>query len=379
VEPSIAQAVRDRLAGILFSQSMDILDRGIGNAADLELGCRLAFGFRQGPAALMQKAGTAEVDRVLARLRSERPGLPGRRRELSAYTAFARDVLVDDFEGVRVITLRRPEALNALHDDLNDEILAAIHEAETDPGIVGFVLTGYGPRAFSAGADIGRFPALLGDAAAAAEYARACSRVLVHLDCMQKPVVAALNGMALGGGLELAMRAHALVAVRGATLQFPEITLGIVPGIGAMVVPYRRWPQAAATLHGMLRTGQRITTDRAFEIGIVDAVVDAAELLPRAMARVRELAGATTSIPDAPVGLPALPVIEPRTVDGRPLSAAVLAIMDRAIVSAAAAPDLREALEIGYQAFGESACTAAAREGIEAFRAGRPPDFARTG
>lgn len=125
VADTVRAGIRDRLAGILYSQSMDILDRQIGSAADLELGCRLAFGFRQGPAALMRKAGAAEVDRVLARLCSERPGLPGRRRALEAYTDFARDILVDDVDGVRVITLRRPEALNALHDDLNDEILAA--------------------------------------------------------------------------------------------------------------------------------------------------------------------------------------------------------------------------------------------------------------
>lgn len=379
VADTVRAGIRDRLAGILYSQSMDILDRQIGSAADLELGCRLAFGFRQGPAALMRKAGAAEVDRVLARLCSERPGLPGRRRALEAYTDFARDILVDDVDGVRVITLRRPEALNALHDDLNDEILAAIREAESDPRIVGFVITGYGPRAFSAGADIGRFPSLLGDAGAATEYARACSRVLVHLDRMTKPVVAALNGMALGGGLELAMRAHGIVAARGASLQFPEITLGIVPGIGAMVVPYRRWPQASVTLNGMLRQARRITADEAAELGMLDACVEPAELLPRAMVLVREIAGQPRKSLDTPVMLPPLARIEPQSASGARLSTAVLAIMDRAILAAAAAPGLHEALEIGYRAFGESACTAAAREGIEAFHAGRPPDFGRTG
>ena len=69
---------------------------------------------------------------------------------------------------------------------------------------------------------------------------------------MSKPVVAALNGMALGGGFELAMRCHGLVAERRAWMQLPEVTLGIVPGIGAMVVPYRRWPSAAGVFHGML-------------------------------------------------------------------------------------------------------------------------------
>ena len=86
---------------------------------------------------------------------------------------------------------------------------------------------------------------MLGDAQAATQYARDCSRLLVHLDRMNKPVVAALNGMALGGGFELAMRCHGMVAERRAWLQLPEVTLGIVPGIGAMVVAYRRWPSAA--------------------------------------------------------------------------------------------------------------------------------------
>ncbi len=153
-------------------------------------------------------------------------------------------MLVDDVRGVKIITIRRPEALNALHDELTDEILGVIREFENDPAVRGFVITGYGPRAFSAGADIGRFPKMLGDAQAAAQYARDCSRLLLHIDRMAKPVVAALNGMALGGGLELALRCHGIVAQRNASLQLPEILLGIVPGLGAMVVPYRRWPES---------------------------------------------------------------------------------------------------------------------------------------
>jgi enoyl-CoA hydratase/3-hydroxyacyl-CoA dehydrogenase len=379
VAPAQRAAIRDRLLGILFSQALDILDQRIGGAADLDLGCRLAFGFKNGPLALMQAAGEVEVDRILARLGAERPGMPTRTRRLREYTEFVHDILVDDVEGIRVITIRRPEALNALHDNLTDEILSAIRAAEADDAVKGFVITGFGTRAFCAGADIGRFPSLLGDASAAADYARACSRLLLHLDSMRKPVVAALNGMALGGGLELAIRAHGIVAVRGATLQFPEITLGIVPGIGAMVVPFRRWPGATDLFDRMLRAAERVSTDEAAALGVVDTCVEPADLLPRAMALAGDLALRVRKPLDGQLRLGALPARDARSADGKPLSAQILGIMERAIAVAASMNSLDEALEVGYRAFGDSACTLAAREGIEAFQARRAPDFERTG
>ncbi|MFZ2910187.1 MAG: 3-hydroxyacyl-CoA dehydrogenase NAD-binding domain-containing protein, partial [Candidatus Desulfobacillus denitrificans] len=297
VAPETAAAIRDRLLGILFSQSVDILDRGIGEPADLDLGCRTALGFRKGPLELMRDLGEPEAGRILQRLAAERPGMPWPKRPYAAYQDFWRHVLVDDVEGVKVITLRRPEAMNALHDELTDEVLAVIRKFEADPKVKGFVLTGYGARAFCAGADIGRFPSMLGDAKAATQYARDCSRLLVHLDAMKKPVVAALNGMALGGGLELAMRCHGIVALKDAWMQLPEITLGIVPGIGAMVVPYRRWPQAAATFHGMLRRAEKLKAAEAHKLGVVDALSDDLPgLIAAAVARVKALAGQPSPI-----------------------------------------------------------------------------------
>jgi enoyl-CoA hydratase/3-hydroxyacyl-CoA dehydrogenase len=373
-------AIRDRLLGVLFSQSVDILDRGIGQPADLNLGCKLALGFRRGPLDLMRDLGEAETRRILDRFAADRPGMPLPKRPLASYQDFLRHVLVDDVDGVKVITLRRPEALNALHDELTDEVLAVIKRHENDASVRGFVITGFGARAFCAGADIGRFPSLLGDAGASAQYARDCSRLLVHLDAMKKPVVAALNGMALGGGLELAIRCHGIVAVRNAFLQFPEITLGIVPGIGAMVVPYRRWPKAAEAFHAMLRRAERLPAARAHELGVVDEVADdIGGLIARAVARVHALAGRTTTIASAPVAIPPFAPIEPVAASGQTLSREVLAILEDAVRRAAAAPSLSEALEVGYRAFGASACTAAAREGIQANRAGRKPDFGRTG
>jgi enoyl-CoA hydratase/3-hydroxyacyl-CoA dehydrogenase len=207
VPDEVKSAVRDRLLGILFSQSFDIIDRGIGTKADLNFGCQVALGFRKGPLDLMRDLGEDEVKRIMDRFQSERPGFPMPQQSFSAYQDFKRFILVDDIDGVKVITIRRPQAMNALNDELADEILSVFKEFENDHSVKGFIITGYGTAAFSAGADIGKFPEMLGDAQASAQYARDCANVQIYMDQMQKPVVAAVNGFALGGGLEVKMQA----------------------------------------------------------------------------------------------------------------------------------------------------------------------------
>jgi enoyl-CoA hydratase/3-hydroxyacyl-CoA dehydrogenase len=374
--------IHDRMLGVLLSQSADILDRGIGSASDLDIGCRTALAFKRGPIEWLRTLDDAECRRIVERFQRERPGMPGFERAPSAYAAGERHVLVDDLDaGVKLITLRRPEALNALHDELTDEILAVIRRHESDPAVSGFVITGYGAKAFCAGADIGRFPSMLGDAGASERYARDCSRLLRHLDRSPKPVVAAIQGMALGGGFELAMRCHALVADRRAWFQLPEVTLGIVPGIGALVVPYRRWPTAAATFHAMLTRGAKLTASDAHALGIVNALADDFDhLLALAVAQVSALAArGREPLVDDPVQLPPFPQHDGKTVDGRVLSRTVVRIIEDAVRDGAAAASWDAALEAGYRAFGSVACTAAAREGIQAFLQRRSPDFGATG
>ena len=380
VAPETAERIRDRLLGIVFSQSVDIVDRSIGTSADLELGCRLAFAFKKGPLALMNELGEAEVTRIMQRLATERPGMPLPGQDIARYQDFLHYLLVDDFDGVKVITIRRPEALNALDDHLNNEILGVIKQYEDDPGIKGFIIIGYGNRAFSAGADIGRFPEYLGDADGAAQYSRDSSDLLRHIDGMTKPVVAAVNGMALGGGLELALRCHGIVALQNSWMQLPEITLGIAPGIGGMVVPYRRWPEAARIFHDMLRLGNKLDADAASKLGIVDELADNyADLIRRAAAKVVSLQGNLSQIADGPVSIPSFTTTEAVTAAGQALSPEVIGIIENAVTEAALAPSLEAALEIGYRAFGKSACTAAAVEGIESFQQRRSPDFSKTG
>jgi enoyl-CoA hydratase/3-hydroxyacyl-CoA dehydrogenase len=372
----IKSGVRDRLLGILFSQSFDIIDRGIGTKADLNFGCQVALGFRKGPLDLMRDLGEDEVERIMDRFQSERPGFPMPQQAYSAYQDFKRYVLVDDIDGVKVITIRRPQAMNALNDELTGEILSVLQEFENDPSVKGFIITGYGTAAFSAGADIGKFPEMLGDAKTSAQYARDCANVQVYMDQMQKPVVAAVNGFALGGGLEVAIRCHAIVATKNASFQFPEITLGILPGIGGCVVPYRKWPQGAEVFHEMICLGRPLNVDEASDIGMVNQIVDDyAALISAAVEMVNHLQDKTAPIPDGKIEIPEFKIPDEPKSDKQPLSKEAVSLTVRIVQEGAATSNFNDALEIGYKGFGEIACTDAAKEGISAFLEKRPPNF----
>jgi enoyl-CoA hydratase/3-hydroxyacyl-CoA dehydrogenase len=296
----------------------------------------------------------------------------------SAYQDFKRYVLVDDIDGVKVITIRRPQAMNALNDELTGEILSVLQEFENDPSVKGFIITGYGTAAFSAGADIGKFPEMLGDAKSSAQYARDCANVQVYMDQMQKPVVAAVNGFALGGGLEVAIRCHAIVATKTASFQFPEITLGILPGIGGCVVPYRKWPQGAELFHEMICLGRPLKADEALDVGMVNQIVDDyAALISSAVEMVNHLQGKTAPIPDGKIEIPEFKIPDEPKSDKQPLSKEAVSLTVRVVQEGAATSNFNDALEIGYKGFGKIACTDAAKEGISAFLEKRPPNFSK--
>jgi len=378
VPEELKLSVRDRLLGILFSQSFDIIDRGIGTKEDLNFGCQVALGFQQGPLDLMRDLGEAEVKRIMDKFQSERPGFPMPQQTYSAYQDFKRFILVDDVNGVKVITIRRPQAMNALNAELTDEILSVLKEFENDTAVKGFVITGYGTTAFSAGADIGKFPEMLGNAAASAQYARDCANVQVFMDQMKKPVVAAVNGFALGGGLEVAIRCHGIVATKNASFQFPEITLGILPGIGGCVVPYRKWPGGAQLFHEMICLGRPLNSSEAAEISMVRQIVDDyPSLISAAVEAVSDLQGKIGSVPEGKVDLPELNIPDEPKAGKRALSKEAVALTMKVIRESAAAENFNDALEIGYRGFGEIACTDAAKEGISAFLERRAPNFTK--
>jgi enoyl-CoA hydratase/3-hydroxyacyl-CoA dehydrogenase len=372
----IKNTVRDRLLGILFSQSFDIIDRGIGTKEDLNFGCQVALGFKKGPLDLMRDLGEEEVNRIMQRFQQERRGFPQANQPFGAYQDFNRFILVDEREGVKIITIRRPQAMNALNDELTDEILGVLKKFADDSAVKGFIITGYGTAAFSAGADIGRFPSMLGDPDASAQYARDCARVQVFMDQMDKPVVAALNGLAMGGGLEVAIRCHSMVAMKSATLQFPEITLGILPGIGGCVVPYRKWPQGADVFHEMICFGKPLSAKDAADIGMVAKLADDHQsLIQAAVGEVNRLQGMVTGIPEGKVEIPELVIPDEPKAGNQLLSKEAVSITAQTIQKGVSTDNLGDALEVGYRGFGEIACTEAAKEGISAFLERRKPEF----
>jgi enoyl-CoA hydratase/3-hydroxyacyl-CoA dehydrogenase len=266
--------------------------------------------------------------------------------------------------------------MNALTAEITDEILAVLETGANDPTVNGFVITGYGTVAFSAGADIGNFPKYLGNFDALYDYTKEWTRMLVHLDQMKKPTVAAVNGMALGGGLELAIRCHGIVATKNAMFQFPEITLGILPGIGGAIVPYRKWPQGAAIFNKMLTQGTPLFVDRAVEIGMVSQLVeDHSTLVSAAIDEVARLRGNIVSIPDGRFDPGKIEVPDQNEILKMSLSKEAISITVQTIQNGCAASTFEDALEIGYKGFSEIGCTDAAKEGISAFIDNRKPQF----
>jgi enoyl-CoA hydratase len=184
-------------------------------------------------------------------------------------------LLFDVRDGVAFVTINRPDKLNALNDQVMAELADAAERIATEDGIKGAILTGAGPKAFVAGADIGDL-ARQGpfDGKARAQRGQA---VLRRLETCGKPVIAAINGFALGGGCELAMACHLRIASDAAKFGQPEVKLGIAPGYGGTQRLPRLVGKAAALQ--LILTGEMIDAPEAYRIGLVNRVVPAGDLL----------------------------------------------------------------------------------------------------
>jgi len=189
-------------------------------------------------------------------------------------------------DSIATITVNRPSVRNALSVATVQELGAAFEQAKMDSAVRAVILTGAGDKAFVAGADISEIAAL--DEGSGAEFSRRGQLVFDAIESLGKPVIAAINGHALGGGCELAMACMVRVASENAMFGQPEVKLGLIPGYGGT----QRLPRLVGTGRALrlLLTGETITAAEALRLGLIDEIVPAATLLNRAEALARQIA-----------------------------------------------------------------------------------------
>jgi enoyl-CoA hydratase len=189
------------------------------------------------------------------------------------------NILTENKDRIQYITINRESKLNALNAATLAELHTALTAAFADGQVSGIIITGAGTKAFVAGADISGFPAL--DAAGGTQLAREGQTLVFDLIANgPKPVIAAVNGFALGGGLELAMACHIRIASDNAKMGLPELTLGLIPGYGGT----QRLPQLVGKGKAMemILTSDMLSAEQALQNGLVNHVTTLEGLLPKA-------------------------------------------------------------------------------------------------
>jgi enoyl-CoA hydratase/carnithine racemase len=196
------------------------------------------------------------------------------------------NVLYEKKGPIAYVTINRPKVLNALNTPTWTDIRAAFEVAKADPSVLGVILTGAGDKAFIAGADISELAHV--DAYEAEESSRFGQSVLDLIENLGKPVIAAINGFALGGGCETAMACTIRIAAEHAKFGQPEVKLGLLPGGGGT----QRLPRLVGKGRALqlILTGETISAQEAHRIGLVNEVVPAADLIGRAEAILKQIA-----------------------------------------------------------------------------------------
>src|SRR6202040_1333602 len=244
---------------------------------------------------------------------------------------------------IAYVTLNRPKVLNALNKRTWEDLKAAFEDAQDDAAVRGVILTGAGDKAFIAGADISELAQI--SAVEAERASRFGQGVLDVIENLGKPVIAAVNGFALGGGCETAMACTIRIAVDTAKFGQPEVTLGLVPGGGGT----QRLPRLVGKGRALqlILSGEMINAQEAYRIGLVNEVVPANELIARAEAILKKI------VANAPI--------------------AVKFALEAANKGLETSQSEGLLLEASY--FGLCAATEDKKEGTSAFLEKRPPQF----
>ncbi|MEI6306625.1 MAG: enoyl-CoA hydratase-related protein [Deltaproteobacteria bacterium] len=195
-------------------------------------------------------------------------------------------LVVKDDDGVALLTINSPRTMNSLNSEVLSELECALYELNLDNSVKVVVLTGAGEKAFVAGADIKEMSTM--NSMEGHQFALKGQRVMMLLEKMTKPVIAAVNGYALGGGLELALGCDFIYASAKAKVGFPEVTLGIMPGFGGT----QNLPRLIGVnkANELIFTGKMLTADKACAWGIVNEVFPPEELLAKTMETAKAIA-----------------------------------------------------------------------------------------
>ncbi|MGE3644042.1 MAG: crotonase/enoyl-CoA hydratase family protein [Beijerinckiaceae bacterium] len=199
------------------------------------------------------------------------------------------DVIFEKRDAIALLTLNRPDKLNALTYAMNDRLVALLDAIECDESIGAVVITGAGGRAFSAGADIREFAesVKLGENEAVHSFCRRGQTMTSRIEGFSKPVIAAINGIAFGGGCEITEAAHLAVASDRALFAKPEINIGILPTFGGN----QRLPRHVGRKRALelLLTGNTFGPDRAYELGLINRVVPHERLISETFALAEQM------------------------------------------------------------------------------------------
>lgn len=385
--PDGVATVRRRMFGMLFALTAGMLKREVAAIDAINFLAERALAFREGPPALIETLGLGQAAELTRAFLAEQNIT--RADEVAPLDVFSEtgpgahvgwgSVYVGRgvHGGVGLISLKR----TTLGFTFLAELDRAYEALQADPAVRAIVIAPDGTysREFGHGADLACFVPVLGKPDAALALIRAWKATLSKLRA-GKPTVAALVGRVLGGGLELASSCHARIAGDGATLAQPEVTVGVLPGLGGCHQLHRASaPEHFAALNELLLTGRNFSAARAAELGLVSRVVPVRDLPRESMAYALALAEGTAAIPsfrDGPAEVKVDRDVSPRNEQGVALDADLRDLLARTIEDANALP-FAEASALEEQRAAESLCMSSSRIGVAAMQRGKPPQFER--
>ena len=362
----VYEAISNRVMGAYFGIACEIVESGITNISDLDLGVDVGLVMTP-PFQMMNKVGIRKSFELVEAYAKENPGFKVaeilKKQAASGKPWKIPLVLREDKGNVAIVKIRRPKVLNALNRDVFDQLKEIFTDIKKDPKIKGAVLTGFGTRAFVAGADIGMLAALKTPEEAEAKCLQD-KAILNLIENLGKPTVCAMNGLAFGGGNELAKVCSARIAAKGQKVFVaqPEPKLGIIPGAGAtqrlprLVGIENSWP--------ILRASNPISSSRAKEIGLIQEEVEG-DLIEAASDWLDKILSEKVRIPPIkkdPIPIPSkLP-----EVDIGPLSQKIDSLLQKAILEGAKMT-LEEGLKLESKVFGECLLTEDMKIGMDTF------------